>query len=237
MAKFSLIGDTEPFLHCHLDLGESIHCESDAMVMMEEGLTLKGKLRGGLFQSLARRFAGGESMFQQQITATEAAGDCLLAPRLNGDIQIIEVGGAQQYCINDGAFVACSQDVAVSASLQRNIGGALFGDTGGFVIMKTAGTGQLAITGMGVIFAVDITPGKTTTIDNGHVVCWDASLQYSLSMSVNRSGGMLGNLVNSVTGGEGFVLKFQGQGKVYLSSRNPNNFRGWLQTLINGSGD
>lgn len=236
MATFSLIGDTEPFLHCRLNQGETIHCESDAMVMMEDGLELTGQMRGGLFQSLARRLATGESLFQQKITATHAGGDCLLAPKLNGDIQIIDVGETQ-YRMNDGAFVACSDKVNVKASVQRNLGGALFGDNGGFVIMCTEGVGQLAVTGMGVIFAIDIEPGKTTTIDNGHVVCWDASLQYSLSTSVNRSRGLLGNLMNSVTSGEGFVLKFQGQGKVYLSSRNPSNFRGWLQTLINGSGD
>ncbi|WP_072577017.1 AIM24 family protein, partial [Suttonella ornithocola] len=167
-----------------------------------------------------------------KITATTAAGDCLLAPQLNGDVQIIEVGGNTQYRLNDGAFVACSSGVNLTASLQRNLGGALFGDSGGFVVMQTAGQGQLAITGMGVIYAVDIEPGKTTTIDNGHVVCWDANLDYSLSPSVRRSNGLLGSVMNAVTSGEGFILKFTGRGKVYLSSRNRNSYRSWLQSLL-----
>ena len=62
------------------------------MVMMESNLELKGKLQGGLMQSLMRRFANDESLFQQQIEATGGEGDCLLAPTLDGDMQIIEVG-------------------------------------------------------------------------------------------------------------------------------------------------
>lgn len=229
--QFSLIGDTEPFLHCNLAIGESVFCESDAMVMMEDGLELTGEMRSGLFQSLTRRFTTGESLFQQKITATTAGGDCLLAPQLDGDVEILDVGVGQNYCLNDGAFVACSEQIELEASLQRNLGGAVFGQTGGFVIMKTTGQGKLAVTGKGVIFAIEVTKDKPVTIDNGHVVCWDSALDYSLSVSsANEDRGLMGNLINSVTSGEGFVLKFRGSGKVYLSSRNPNAYRGWLQS-------
>lgn len=230
--QFSLIGDTEPFLHCHLAQGETVICESDAMVMMEDGLELTGEMRSGLFQSLARRFASGESLFQQKITAKRAAGDCLLAPQLDGDIEILSVNAGQQFCLNDGSFVACSESIELQASLQRNLGGAVFGQTGGFVIMKTTGQGQLAVTGKGVIFGIDVTKDKPVTIDNGHVVCWDSALDYSLTTATGTAErGLMGNLLNSVTSGEGFVLKFQGSGKVYLSSRNPNAYRGWLQSF------
>lgn len=97
--------------------------------------------------------------------------------------------------------------------------------------MQTQGIGQLAVTGMGVIFSIDIEPGKITTIDNGHVVCWDSSLNYSLSTSIKNNSGLLGNMLNSVTSGEGFVLKFQGHGKVYLCSRNRGAYKGWLKSL------
>ena len=41
--------------------------------------------------------------------------------------------------------------------------------------------------------------------------------------------GLIGNLVNSVTSGEAVVLKFSGNGKVILSSRNPTSFRAWAK--------
>ena len=53
-------------------------------------------------------------------------------------------------------------------------------------------------------------------------------------MSTRRGSGLLGNLVNSVVSGEGIVLKFSGQGKVIICSRNRNSFVSWLGEKING---
>lgn len=219
---FSLLGTVEPFLHCNLKQGDSIHCEANAMVMMESNLELKGKLQGGIMQSLMRRFANGESLFQQQIEAVHGEGDCLLSPTLDGDMQILNVG-QHQYTLSDGAFVAATQGVDVRANIQSNIGGAIFGDTGGFVVMQTQGTGQVVVSGVGSLFEIEVTPDKDIIVDNGHVVCWDSRLQYNLSVSTSQSSSILNNIINSVTSSEGMVLKFSGQGKVVLSSRNRNN--------------
>ena len=43
MPVFSVTGDVDPFLHVSMKQGETIYCESDAMVMMESNLDLKGK--------------------------------------------------------------------------------------------------------------------------------------------------------------------------------------------------
>ena len=61
---FTVTGDIDPFLHVSLRKGEKIYCESDAMVMMEATLDLKGKMSGGLGRALARRLVNGESFFQ-----------------------------------------------------------------------------------------------------------------------------------------------------------------------------
>lgn len=230
-ATFSLIGTIEPFLHCHLNRGESIYCEANGMVMMEANLELKGQMRGGIMQSLMRRFANDESLFQQQIEATQGEGDCLLAPTLDGDMQILDVG-AVQYTLSDGAFVAAHNTVDIRANIQRNLGSAVFGGTGGFVVMQTQGHGQVVVSGFGSLFEIEVTPGKDVIIDNGHVVCWDSRLQYSLSVSTNQRGGFLGNVINSMTSGEGMVLRFSGQGKVVICSRNRDNYQSWIQSLL-----
>ena len=77
MPKFSVTGDVDPFLHVSLAQGEKIYCESDAMVMMEATLDLKGKVTGGIGAAIMRRFANGESFFQQHIEAVRGGGDCL----------------------------------------------------------------------------------------------------------------------------------------------------------------
>ena len=86
--------------------------------------------------------------------------------------------------------------------------------------------------GFGSLFRLDVQPGKDIIIDNGHVVAWDATLQYSLSAATNANRGFLGNLVGSVTSGEGMVLKFSGQGQVLVCSRNKESFLAWLASKI-----
>ncbi|WP_239649893.1 AIM24 family protein [Methylocucumis oryzae] len=103
MAEFTVTGDVDPFLHVSLKRGEKIYCESNAMVMMENGLELKGKMTGGIGGALTRVFATGESFFQQHIEAVRSDGDCLLSPALPGAIQVLEVG-RDSYMLTDGAF-------------------------------------------------------------------------------------------------------------------------------------
>ncbi len=230
MPVFTVTGDVDPFLHVSLDRGEAIFCESDAMVMMESNLDLSGTVQGGILQAAMRRFANGESFFQQRIEATRGAGDCLLSPTMPGGVEVLEVG-ARQYLLSDGAYVAATSGVQVTARSQ-GIGNALFGGTGGFFIGQSSGTGQLAVNGFGSLFKLDVQPGKDITIDNGHVVAWDSTLQYSLSASTNTKRGLLGNLVGSMTSGEGMVLKFSGQGQVLVCSRNKDSFLAWLASKI-----
>ncbi len=232
MPTFTVTGDIDPFLHVRLQRGESVFCESDAMVMMEDTLDLRARIQGGLLQATFRRLANGESFFQQQITAKRGSGDCLLAPKLPGALQVLDVG-AEQYCIADDAYVAATDGVDVVAQLQ-SVGGALFGQTGGFFIGRSSGQGQIVVSGFGALFTLDVLPSRETIIDNGHVIAWDSRLRYSLSMSTRRGSGLLGNLVNSVVSGEGIVLKFSGQGKVIICSRNRNSFVSWLGEKING---
>lgn len=231
MADFTLVGSPEPFLHVSMQQGEAIYCESNAMVMSEQNLEVGGKLRGGIFQAFMRKFTSGESLFQQQIKAVKGAGECLLSPNLDGDMQILEVG-QRQYILSDGSFVAATEHTMIKAKVQSNIGGALFGGTGGFVVMETSGQGQVCISGSGTLLELEITPEQgEVTIDNGHVAAWDASLNYNIGMPSSGSG-FVGNIMNSLTSGEGLVIKFRGQGKVIVCSRNRASYLQWLATAL-----
>jgi uncharacterized protein (TIGR00266 family) len=229
--EFNIVGQGDPFLHVKLNKGERLICESDAMVMMESTLELKGEMRGGFFQALGRRLANGESFFQQSIEAVYGNGETLLSPNLPGDILVLECMQGRQYRINDGAFLASSDGVKITARTQ-GIGKALFGGSGGFFIGETSGQGKLVVGGFGTIFELDVQPNMPVIIDNNHVVAWDDNLEYEVSLSTTKSKGFFGNLVNSVTSGEGIVTKFTGSGKVVVCSRNRSAFVSWLGTQI-----
>lgn len=230
MPTFTVTGDIDPFLHVTLQRGEKIFCESDAMVMMESNLDLKGKIQGGLGRAIMRKFANGESFFQQQIEAVRGSGDCLLSPTLPGAMRVLPVGPVQ-YMLADGAFVAATEKVALNVRMQ-SLGNALFAQTGGFFVTETGGAGEIIVSGFGSLFELEVTPGSDTLIDNSHVVAWDSRLRYEISASTSQSSGFLGNLVNSQTSGEGVVLRFSGQGKVLVCSRNRDAFIEYLSKKI-----
>ncbi len=226
MPDFQVTGSVDPFLLVSLRRGEKIFSESDAMVTMEATLELKGQMKGGFFNAMARKLTSGESFFQQTIEAVSGDGQTLLSPALPGDIQLLDIG-KNQYRLNDGAFLACTSDVNVSV-VSQGVGKSLLGGTGGFFIMETSGSGTLAISGFGSVFAIDVQSHVDTIIDNYHVVAWERNLHYSVSVATSRSSGLFGNIVNSMTSGEGLVNRFSGAGKVYVCSRNRAGFMKWI---------
>ena len=226
MPVFTITGDVDPFLHVSLRQGEKIYCESGAMVMMEAALDLKGKISGGIGAALMRRFANGESFFQQHIEAVRGDGDCLLSPTLPGAMQTLDLGN-QQYMLSDGAFVAATSGVELKVRTQ-SLGNALFAGSGGFFITETSGVGQAVVSGFGSISQLEVEPGRDVIIDNSHVVAWDSALRYEISVTTGGNSGFLSNLVNSQTSGEGVVLRFSGKGKVLICSRNSASLQAWL---------
>ncbi|MGN1150031.1 MAG: AIM24 family protein [Sutterella sp.] len=96
-----------------------------------------------------------------------------------------------------------------------------------FFIMQATGHGILAVSGFGSLAEVEVTRDKPVLVDNGHLVAWDADLKYEVAISTAHKG-FFGTMVESVTSGEGVVLKFSGTGKVIVGSRNRTEFLNWI---------
>jgi len=192
-----------------LNPGESVLAESGAMVGMTPNVQMQTQA-GGVGQGLLRML-GGESFFRNTFTAAGGTGEVLLAPPLCGDLAVLDVGH-QQWSITQSCFVASSPTVDIetqSGGLKGIFSGAgLFG-------LKTRGQGQVIVGAFGAIEQVMV--DGSMVIDTGHLVAWDAKLQYQ----VGKSGG---GWIASMLSGEGLVCHFQGQGMVYLQSRNANEY-------------
>lgn len=225
MATFQVEGGVDPLLIVKLEKGEAVATESNAMVAMDRALSLRGRTRGGFFGSLARKLLNDETFFQQWIDAPDEPGEAVLAPNLPGGIELLDVG-ERQYCLSDGAFLASTEGVEIETKAQ-GVGKALFGGSGGLFIMKTSGSGRLAVSGFGHIRAMKVERDRPIMVDNGHLVAWDAALDYELSINTSRSG-LLGKIVQSQITGEGVVMKFKGDGLVLVCSRNKGTFLSWI---------
>ena len=233
MPSFEVTGSVDPLLKVHLNAGETIFCESGAMVAMDERLSLTGKSRGGIASALGRKLLNEESFFQQKIAADLGAGDVLLSPTLAGDVWILDVG-SERYTIAAGCYLANTEGVKLGTKTQ-GLGKALFASTGsglkGFFVQEASGTGQLVVSGFGSMREVIVTPENPQIIDNGHLVAWDSSLHYELALNTGHKG-FFGKMVESVVSGEGVVLKFSGKGRVIVCSRNREAFLNWIESRM-----
>lgn len=225
MADFSVSFGTDPFLKVSLKPGESIFAVSKAMVTIGPSLNLKGKLKGGLLSSLIRKGAQGESAFLQILEAPESSGEALLSPTLPGDIFLVELGPGQDLFINDGCFLAASASIQLLSNIQSP-NKALFGGTGGFIIMKATGPGTVALSGFGSMQMIEMT-SEEQIVDHSHIVAWDGSLNYQIA-TLSTGGGFLKGLFHGATSGEGFINRFSGSGNIYLCSRNRDDLLAWV---------
>lgn len=213
--NYELTGDAGfQLANIYLGNGETVKIENGAMVYMQ-GVTLEGKLNsrkkgiGGFLGAMAKSLVSDESVFITHVTGQAPDGVVAIAPSIPGKIAKLEVG-ARQYRLNDGAFFAC--DESVSYRLQKqNISQAVFGGSGGLFVMETEGQGDMLIAAYGDLIEIECTPAKPVTIDNEHVVAWDASLSYSIEAASGTFG---------FTTGEGLVNKFTGSGKILIQTRN-----------------
>lgn len=72
----------------------------------------------------------------------------------------------------------------------------------------------------GAIITRTLAPGEGFTLDTGHVVAFDESVNYEVHKA--------GNWKTTVLGGEGLVTRFQGPGRLWLQTRSPQDLIGWL---------
>lgn len=206
---------------------ETVRVESGAMMAMSTGVLLEAKAEGGIMKSLKRAALGGESFFVSTYTAPAQGGFVDVAARLPGDLTTIELDPEVPFNIQKGSWLAS----ASSVQLDTKWGGFknMFGSEGGFIVRAT-GAGPVLVSCYGALERWDLKPGEQITIDTGHMVAYQASVQ----MALRKASG--GGLIQSFKSGEGIVFDFTGPGVVMTQTRNPNELLGWITSAI-GTGN
>jgi uncharacterized protein (TIGR00266 family) len=194
---------------------EEIKMEPGAMVSHTAGLSTETKAEGGFFGGL-KRMVAGESFFQNTWKAPAQGGEITCAPSLPGDMITMEMTGSE-FLLASGAYVASELSVQTDASW----GGAkgFFGG-GGLVLLRVSGRGKIVASSYGAIFERQLSAGETYVVDTGHIVGFDASMQFEVHK--------VGSWKSTILGGEGLVCHLTGPGRVLMQSRSEEAFLGWL---------
>jgi len=204
-----------------LESGESLTTESGSMIAMDSNLnvetTTHKKGKGSILKSIKRIFAG-ESFFLNHYTAN-GPGDIWLSSQLSGDMVEHKLGD-QTLIVQSGSFVACENNVSMDVGWQ-GFKTLLSGE--GLFWLKLQGPGKVILNSFGAIYKIDVE--DEYTVDTGHIVAFDESLNFSISKAGS-------SWINSFLGGEGLVCKFKGHGSIYCQSHNPQNFGHSLTSFL-----
>jgi uncharacterized protein (TIGR00266 family) len=196
--------------------GERILAESAAMVAKDPGVDMQTQMAGGLMAAAKRRMLGGESIFQNTFTASAPGQRLYLAPGPEGDVEVVECQPHTPIFLSSAAFLASSPTV----TLDTQWGGAKgFFSGAGLFLLRAQGSGPLFFASYGGIHTVDVGPSGYIC-DTSHMVGFSGGLDYQ----VQKVGGMK----SLFFGGEGLVCNFQGQGRLWISTRNAGALASFL---------
>lgn len=209
-----------------LERGEAIMAESGAMVSMSPTVRLEAKVSGGGLMGALKSAVGGESIFRTTFIADGGPGEVAFAPSTVGDIMAVTLSGSR-FFVQPGSYLA--GDPSLNISVQGSLRGMLSGE--GLFLLTVEGSGLLLLSSFGAIYTRELAAGEEYIVDTGHIVAFDASVQYRLEKATGRSqgvGGFLKGMVQSAMTGEGFVCRYQGPGRVYIQTRQLAGFASQL---------
>jgi uncharacterized protein (TIGR00266 family) len=207
-----------------LQAEQSILAEAGAMVSMSANVELQSQMKGGLMGAL-KRAVGGESAFVSTFTARGGPGEVSFAPGAPGDIAAIELSN-QMFMVQSSSYLA--GDASLTVDTKWGGSKTFFGGEGLFV-MQVSGTGLLLLTSFGAIHRRQLRPGERYVVDTGHLVAWEASLQYSLRKAAS-------GFFRTMVSGEGIVAEFTGPGELLIQTRNLAAFAGLLKPFFPSQG-
>ncbi|HXE73095.1 MAG TPA: TIGR00266 family protein [Candidatus Nitrosotenuis sp.] len=192
---------------------QSIRVEAGAMVSMSANVELNSEMTGGLMGAL-KRAVTRESLFQSIFTARGGPGELVLAPGSPGDIVLLELRD-QAYLVQSASYLAGDPGLA----MDTQFGGvkSFFAGEGLFLI-KMSGSGMLLLASFGAIYKRSLAPGQRYVVDTGHLVAFEAQMQYQVRKASQQG------WIKSFTSGEGVVAEFQGPGDLYIQTRNLSSF-------------
>ena len=199
-----------------LEAGEVITSEGGAMIAMTNNMqietTTRQKSGGGGIMSSIKRILASESIFFNHFTSQHTSGTIYLGTSLPGDMEVFELQGQKKLLVQAGSYVASSGGIQLNTVWQgaKNL---LSGES--FFWVELTGSGQAIINAFGVIYPIDV--DGEYIVDTGHIVAFEDSL----SFDITKAGS---SWMSSFLGGEGFVCKFKGRGRVWCQSHSSNSW-------------
>lgn len=204
-------------IRVHLEPGEEIVAEANAMASMSASIDMTTQWSGGFLNGVLKRVFGSESMFVNTFS-TRSGGDIVLTQPFPGDIQCLELNGNTMF-LQPGAFIACEPGVKLGLGWA---GFRMFIAREGLFRLKVSGAGRIWFGAYGGIFQREI--DGEFIVDSGHLVAYEPTVSIQV--------GMAGGLFSSFFSGEGLITRVTGPGRIYMQSRSFDGLAAWTNSHL-----
>ena len=121
----------------------------------------------------------------------------------------------ESYCLQRGAYIASDSNVKLGVKWAGF--GSLIGGEGLFKLV-VSGTGNVIFGAYGGILEREI--NGELIVDTGHLVAYEPNMLLKPQLA--------GGIFSSIVGGEGFVTRVEGKGKIYIQTRNVSGLASWI---------
>lgn len=196
----------------NLEPGEPIVAESGAMAWMSANVRTETSTRGGFMAGMKRKMLSGESFFQNTYRAEGGPGSVTLTPGTAGDVVPYQLDN-DELLLEKGAYLASTEHVKCDSKWDGLRG--FFNE--GMFVLRVTGTGTLFFNAYGDVRPIDV--NGEFVVDNGFAVAWDPSLTYRLTRAKK---------IRSFLFSDQLLLRFAGQGRVWVQSRSPRALASWV---------
>jgi uncharacterized protein (TIGR00266 family) len=131
------------------------------------------------------------------------------------------MNGSGSLLVQSGSWIASDPAIDVDSKWG---GGKTFFSGEGLILLRCSGAGDLLVSAYGAIRSHELAAGEVITLDTGHVVAFDDTVQFTVRKA--------GSWKSTILGGEGLVTDFTGPGRVWLQTRSSSDLVGWIVSKL-----
>jgi uncharacterized protein (TIGR00266 family) len=124
----------------------------------------------------------------------------------------VELRRGEPLYIQGSSYVAAPDSVELDTRWQ-GFKGFFSGES--LFFLEATGVGSVVVNAFGAIESLDL--DGELIVDTGHLVAFSSGIEYQVTKASR-------GWITSYLSGEGLVLHMAGRGRVYLQSRNPNEY-------------
>ncbi|SDN01737.1 TIGR00266 family protein [Halogranum gelatinilyticum] len=198
-------------LEVTMDSGDRVGIDPGSMVTRSDAIRSETNASEGGLGGMLKRAVSDELEVMTTFLEAETDGSrAVLAPDYLGDIAQLDIDETGPVKVQSGGLLAWTPDVERGTA--RNEASNFF-SSGELTVLRLGGSGTAFISAFGAVREERVTSDEPLVVDEDHLLAWSEDL--SVSRAKDSS------IKSSLLGGEGFVTRLEGDGRVWVQTRDP----------------